>query len=247
MDNKYKQLMDNVEVSDEMRQRILQNIGEMDLKPRASRISPVNARRKATVSRIIGIVAAAGIVLAVGGVVLLRYASFGATKSAEAKKNDTGHPTVADAGQELDSIAGQVENFAPAADNRDEEEGAAGAVDAPAEGVLDAAETKRSLNDSSSASYGFKNQSLLSADKSSTKIDKISYVDEEGTEYILTDPSSILKILRSYRTESEGTTGDKADLTLYIGSESKEYSFYGSDVTSIIDLIKEKGVVSKEQ
>ena len=246
MDNKYKQLMNNVEVSDEMRQRILQNIGEMDIKPRATRITPVNARRKATVSRIIGIVAAAGIVLTVGGVVLLRYASFGSTKSAEAVQ-DVAKAKGTFAGVESDDHS--MNNYIdPAVDALPAEEGTMG-DDAPgAAGIRENLDSQSKESEANlSVSYAFKNERLLRGDKSSVQIDKIIYEDEEGNEYILTDAASISKILSLYNADSDDEGDGEIELTLCAGTDSGEFTFYGSDVSTIIDIMKDKANVSKKQ
>ena len=246
MDNKYKQLMNNVEVSDEMRQRILQNIGEMDLKPRTTRITPVNARRKATVSRIIGIVAAAGIVLTVGGVILLRYASFGSTKSAEAVQ-DVAKAKGTFAG--VDSADHSINNYIdPAVDALPAEEGTMGDDIPSAAGIRENQDTQAKENeDNLSAVYSFKNERLLRGNKSSAQIDKIIYEDEEGNEYILTDAASISKILSLYDADDEDDGNDHIVLTLYAGDDSCEFNFFGPNVSTIIDIIKDKANVSKKQ
>ena len=70
MDNKYNKLMDHIEVTDEMRDRILLNISKADIKPRQAGVKAISGAKRAKISRIIGIAAAAGIVLSVGGIIL---------------------------------------------------------------------------------------------------------------------------------------------------------------------------------
>lgn len=247
MDNKYKQLMSNIEVSDEMRQRILQNIGEMDIKPRATRITPVNARRKATVSRIIGIVAAAGIVLSIGGVILFKYASGGATKSADMARDYTveAEATVAEGNNSvnMDMVVGE-----PAEAISEDEDNTSDGKVPQAAGGNDNLGVKNTEDNHFSGVYAFKNgQFVRGGDGSSVKVDKIIYVDEDGNEYTLTDPESISKILGLHVTKDDGDGSDSVELTLYVGDESGKVEFQGSDVSTIINIIKENAVVSKKQ
>ena len=94
MDNKYKDIMSHIEVTDDMRNRILQNIAEeVDSAPKG-RVDSSLLKRRAKVSTIIGVVAACGIVLAAGGFLLSMISRSSSTeKAADAtvalKNNDS--------------------------------------------------------------------------------------------------------------------------------------------------------------
>ena len=68
MNNRYNDIMSRIEVDDEMRERILKNIASEGITSARGGINPVSSRNKAKITTIIGIVAAAGIVLTIGGV-----------------------------------------------------------------------------------------------------------------------------------------------------------------------------------
>ncbi|SCW27381.1 hypothetical protein SAMN02910456_00228 [Ruminococcaceae bacterium YRB3002] len=70
MNNKYHDVMGHIEVSDEMRDRILKNIEAEQISPGKGGIRPVSRQNRARISTIIGIVAAAGILVTIGGVFL---------------------------------------------------------------------------------------------------------------------------------------------------------------------------------
>ena len=84
MDNKYHEIMSHIDVNDEMRERILNNI-QSDAGLNSKKKAKVTGFNKARISSILGIVAAAGIVLAVGGVFLSKAALSG-NKSASTEK-----------------------------------------------------------------------------------------------------------------------------------------------------------------
>lgn len=249
MDNKYKELMSNIEVSDEMRSRILQNIGEMDIKPRATRITPVSARRRATVSRIIGIVAAAGIVLTVGGVILLRHAAGNQTKSADMEMTD-------DAVAHIESLSGtrdNIQSFTNGADEEDKQENSV--IEAPSAEATEPTEAEEppaeAVDETTKgmvSSYELNNKSghitfRGVGNSASSSINKIVYEDEDGTTYVLTDVDSIDSIISKYKGD-EGGSADSVKLQVFAGDMNKEIIFYGPEVAEIISIIKDKGVIS---
>ena len=87
MDNKYHDIMSRVEVTDEMRARILQNISEEVKTAPKGRVDNSLVKRKAKITTIIGVVAACGIVLAAGGFII-SIAARGGNRSAEAIKDE---------------------------------------------------------------------------------------------------------------------------------------------------------------
>lgn len=89
MDNKYHEIMSHIDVNDEMRERILNNI-QSDASLNNRKKAKVTGFNKSRITSIIGIVAAAGIVLAVGGV-LLSKAALSGNKAAtmNLKQNDS--------------------------------------------------------------------------------------------------------------------------------------------------------------
>ena len=82
MENKYKDVMSHVEVTDEMRQRILRNISEEVTSRPKGRVDNRLNRSRARITTIIGIVAACGIAIAAGGFILSR-AGITSSKSAD--------------------------------------------------------------------------------------------------------------------------------------------------------------------
>ncbi|MCR5059511.1 MAG: hypothetical protein K6A80_00610 [Saccharofermentans sp.] len=127
MDNKYHEIMSHIDVNDEMRERILNNI-QSDASLNSNKKAKVTGFNKARISSILGIVAAAGIVLAVGGVFLSKAALSG-SKSASTEKKYEDNVEMVTGGvvsdsQSEDSYDFAAETIAPDA-NAAEEDGTA--------------------------------------------------------------------------------------------------------------------------
>ena len=104
MANKYNSVMDHITMSEEMQRRILQNIeNEVKEAPKA-RVDKSLSSRNAKITRIIGIVAAAGIVLTIGGIVLAKIAlsSQNTSKANEANAEFVAGSITRDATDELE-------------------------------------------------------------------------------------------------------------------------------------------------
>lgn len=116
MANKYNSVMDHITMSEEMQKRILQNVeNEVKSAPKA-RIDKSLSIRNAKITRIIGIVAAAGIVLTIGGLVLAKIAfsqSSSTNKSMQADIQFTAGGAINDI--ESDELDRGTDHEAPAA------------------------------------------------------------------------------------------------------------------------------------
>lgn len=217
MDNKYKQLMSNVEVTGDMRDRILRNIGSMEIRPHAAGVSPLSSAKRAKVSRIIGIVAAAGIVLSVGGLILFRLVD-GKAKSGTTPVKDMSNNVAAEPESEL----GNVDSFEDNVQSiHSKEEGIANydaetvAGDRKSFFVPDGG--SRSGGTSGASSFTVRSITLLRDDGTKSVIDDNSAINE------LMNKLSELDLVLAGGTEACGyeliLSGDSKQMTVVIGGE----------------------------
>ena len=219
MDNKYKQLMNNVEVTGDMRDRILRNIGAMDIKAGSGsvRTVPVSAAGRARISRIIGIVAAAGIVLSVGGLILFRLAD-GKDKSSAAPVKNMSNDVAVEADAELGNVDSMDDNTQSIHGKNE------GPANYAAETIADDRKSFIFPNGGSRAGG--------TGGVSSFAVRSITLIRNDGTGSVMNDSSSINELMNKLSeldlvlaggTEVSGyeliLSGDSKKMTVVIGGE----------------------------
>jgi len=188
LDNKYNKLMDHIEVTDEMRDRILLNISKADIKPRQAGVKAISGAKRAKISRIIGIAAAAGIVLSVGGIILFRMAD-SSHKSAEA-------PQYAANKNDSYSFAGAADYEAEGVDSLENDK-LSGDSDSGARGAL-AAETVATQADGPEQADSEQQIMFINGvgkSKGSVTVSSITYINN-GKKAVTNDSSRIAEVLR---------------------------------------------------
>ena len=231
MDNKYNKLMDHIEVTDEMRARILQNISDMNIEPARRNVTPISSAKRAKVSRIIGIVAAAGIVLTVGGVFLIKSAG------AKQKSSDTAY--------NVRGITG-IDSYENAASDDIYHYGS-DTLDTTVAGIDDGTKSQTDAESAGEDPRYLAPEMNGMTSGSSTIINRISYVDENGKDHIVSDPSSIAKLLSlvdGTNYKNVKTDADHIKLTLLGGNNQFTVTISGVNKDKALEIILNNSISS---